>query len=36
MLMHQDKPLKKRLSACLHEGGGPYISEVTCLGGVKK
>ena len=22
--------------ACLHEGGGPQVGEVTCLGGIKK
>ena len=25
-----------RFRACLHEGGGPQVGEVTCLGGVKK
>ena len=22
--------------ACLHEGGGPQVGEITCLGGIKK
>ena len=33
---HASKPQNHKLTACLHEGGGSQVCEVTRLGGVKK
>ena len=33
---HHKISSSQRLRACLHGGGGPKVSEVTCLGGVTR